>query len=392
MTDQLTRPQGGVTKLSDRRPGPDVVRALAMLGVIIMNYNGYTVVLGGRSEGSWVYSLFAPWDGPLSTRFAATFVLTAGVGVTLLTRSSVGDPAKTGNISWLLVRRGLLLYGGGMVFDMIWSGTILPYYGAMFVVAAVLWRLPKTALAAVAASSAALAWVVHGWVVDQEFAQHNVSWFIDPGAQSPRGLLINVLFNGTHPLFPWLAFFCAGIILGRLLDSPKALRVAFALGTTAWIVSWAVGLAAEANVPAPGTRPSRIMSVALSVSPWDRGIIYTLNALGFALIAFTAINGFANRSADSSTRERRGPRVGSLIVDNLRRAGQMSLTIYLSHALVFNLIVNWLGWVRPGTITQTLLFALGFWVIATSLAIAYQRRYGRGPAERIYRRLTGSSS
>ena len=39
-----------------------------------------------------------------------------------------------------LVRRGLLLYGGGLLFDTIWDGTILPYYGVMFVLAALLNR------------------------------------------------------------------------------------------------------------------------------------------------------------------------------------------------------------------------------------------------------------
>ena len=40
------------------------------------------------------------------------------------------------------MRRGLVLYGGGLLFDMIWPATILPYYGALFVVGAVLctWR------------------------------------------------------------------------------------------------------------------------------------------------------------------------------------------------------------------------------------------------------------
>ena len=37
---------------------------------------------------------------------------------------------------WRLVARGLLLYAFGLLFDFIWPGTILPYYGAMFVVAA----------------------------------------------------------------------------------------------------------------------------------------------------------------------------------------------------------------------------------------------------------------
>ena len=70
----------------ERLPGPDVVRAVALIGVVVMNYHGYLIIRGGARTGGWAAELFDPWTGPLSTRFAATFVLVAGVGVTLLTR------------------------------------------------------------------------------------------------------------------------------------------------------------------------------------------------------------------------------------------------------------------------------------------------------------------
>ena len=80
--------------LSKRLPGPDVVRAVAMFGVVVMNYHGYLVIRGGQLGDGQLDRLFDPWTGPLSTRFAATFVLTAGIGVTLMTRSSIGDPGR----------------------------------------------------------------------------------------------------------------------------------------------------------------------------------------------------------------------------------------------------------------------------------------------------------
>ncbi len=79
------------TAPASRLPGPDVVRAVALIGVVAMNYHGYLILRGvesgaGSVDGGWLDELFDPWAGPLSTRFAATFVLVAGVGVTLLTR------------------------------------------------------------------------------------------------------------------------------------------------------------------------------------------------------------------------------------------------------------------------------------------------------------------
>lgn len=354
------------TPTAARRPGPDVVRALAMAGVITMNYHGYLVLQGGQRTGGWLYDLFDPWTGPLSTRFAATFVLTAGVGITLLTRSSLGDPTRVTDMRWRLVRRGLLLYATGSVFDMVWDGTILVYYGAMFAVAAALFTLRSRWILAVGASAALAGWLIHWWEYERRLDGHDTTWLTDPGPRSPRGLVIDVFVNGTHPLFPWLAFLCAGIVLGRLLDRPWWRPAAVAAGFA--LFSLGTMLAASAT--------SERAIVLLSDHPFDRGVAYTMSALGTALLAFGAITWVADRFA------------GTAVVDALRRAGQTSLTIYLAHGLLFDLIVNWLDLVEPGGIATSLTFAWTTWLVITAAAVAYHRRYGRGPAERLYRRLT----
>ena len=90
-TDEVVPP----SESSDRLPGPDVVRAVALIGVVVMNYHGY-LMFRGAAVGvgdSTLDRFFDPFEGPLSTRFASTFVLTAGVGITLLTRRVVADRA-----------------------------------------------------------------------------------------------------------------------------------------------------------------------------------------------------------------------------------------------------------------------------------------------------------
>ncbi len=137
-TSTLTSPAAGSTR---RQPGPDVIRALALIGVVVMNYHGYLIIRGAARGDSWADDLFNPWTGPLATRFAATFVLVAGVGVTLLTRRTIGDTDRVTEMRWRLVRRGAVLYAGGLYLDMIWEGTIIPFYGAMFVIAAGMFTL-----------------------------------------------------------------------------------------------------------------------------------------------------------------------------------------------------------------------------------------------------------
>ena len=352
-----------------RRPGPDVVRAIAMLGVVVMNYHGYLVIRGAERDGGVVYDLFDPWTGPLSTRFATLFVLTAGVGVALMTASSIGDAERTRAMRWRLVRRGLVLYGVGLAFDMIWAGTILPYYGAMFVLAAAMftWRSRWLVVAGVVA--AALGWAIRWWRFERTLDGHDTSWLTNPPPSSPRGLALDVFVNGTHPLLPWLAFFCAGIVLGRVLSTGWWRPATIGAGLAMFSIANIVGTAAA------GSTDDRVRTL-LSDDPFERGLVYVASTLGSALVAFAAISWLADRFEEA------------WLVDVLRRAGQLSLTIYLAHALGFNLLVDWLDVVSPGGIGTALAFAAIYWVIAIAGAVAYQRRYGRGPAERVYRSLT----
>ena len=117
----------------------------------------------------------------------------------------------------------------------------------------------------------------------------------------------------------------------------------------------------------------------LSNDPFERGLAYTASALGTALMAF---------AVDHVDRRALSRRTGRSTC--LRRAGQMSLSIYIAHALVFNLLVDWLDIVDPGGLATALSFAAHrTGCLATAAAVAYHRRFGQGPAEYVYRKLTG---
>jgi uncharacterized membrane protein YeiB len=342
-----------------------------MFGVVLMNYRGYLVLRGGELGEGGMAGFLDPFAGPLATRFAATFVLVAGVGVSLLSASSVGDPVRMRAVRWRLARRGLVLYTLGLAVDLIWPGTILVYYGAMFALAAlvVTWRSAwLLMLGAVAAFSA---WAIAWWRLERRVEGGDTGWLDSPGLRSVRKVVLDLWVNGTHPMLPWLAFFTVGMVVGRLLrpDSPAAAwwrPAVLGAGTIAWGLSIALGGFAT------GTRGT----VLWSTDPYDRGGAYVLSALGTALLAFGAITWVADRFEDHP------------LVDWLRRAGQLSLSIYLLHVLVFNLVVDWLGWVEPGGWSTALAFSVIVWLLSLAVASWWQRRSGRGPAEAIERALT----
>ena len=359
------------TAPSARLAGPDVVRAIALIGVVVMNFHGYLILRdlaagGVHAPTGWLDELFDPWDGPLSTRFAATFVVVAGVGITLLTRRTV-EPVRIREMRWRLVRRGVFLYIVGLLLEEIWPGTIIVYYGVMFVLAAGIFTWRTRWIVAIGILTAIGSTALRSWQDVRDRDGASTRWLTSPGDDSIRRYVFDVFVNGTHPLLPWFSFLCAGLVLGRILPLPWWRRATVAAGLAL------VSAAALLSVVAGGG--DGLGAVVFSTNPYDRSIVYVASALGTALLAYATIDWLAGRFAAAT--------------DPLRRAGQLTLSLYVAHVLVFNLTVDWLGWIEPAGTSSALLFAAGFWVAAIALATWWQRRYGRGPAEFVYRAFGG---
>ena len=171
----------------------------------------------------------------------------------------------------------------------------------MFVIAAGLFTLRSTWVVVIGVAAALAGAGIAWWGLERRLDGHDTAWLFQPEGRSPRALLFDVFVNGTHPLFPWLAFFCAGIVLGRLLSTdwwrPAALAAGFTLFGLASMISGAIG-----------TGPAR--GVLASTDPFDRGLLYTASALGTALVAFAAISWLAERFVHTVPVERAAPRRG----------------------------------------------------------------------------------
>ncbi|MEX2627645.1 MAG: DUF418 domain-containing protein [Ilumatobacteraceae bacterium] len=360
------------TDPAERHVAPDVTRAIALFGVILMNYHGYLILRGAPRRDGGLSVLLDPWTGVFSTRFAATFVLVAGIGITLMTRSAIGDAGRVRALRWRLASRGVVLYAFGIGFDLVWPGTILPFYGAMFALAALMFTLRTRWLVLVGLGAAVAAWALAWWRIERGLAGHDVSWLFDPGPGSVRGVVFDVTVNGTHPLLPWLAFLCAGMVVGRSLGRP--LDTAYVVGTGLLLVG-AAFIVRALTIDA-ATIPSTRVRVLFSTDPFDRGLVYTASALGAALVAFGVIGWLAERFRDRAA------------VDVFARAGQVALTIYVLHALVFNVAVDQLGLLGTGSALVALLAAIAVWTPLVVGAAEWQRAFRRGPFEQVYRSIT----
>ena len=362
-----------------RIPSLDVTRAIALVGVVMMNYHAYlnTDKAFFPPRPSFAERVFNPLSGILTTRFAATFVLVAGMSIALLVQSAM----QSGNVELIrsaqmkLARRGLFLYAIGAAVQWVWPGTILFYYGAFLLISAVICTWSNRSLVAISVASIAVSTGLSAWR-GYQFFQGNFTQWLSPTPNTPRNLLIRTFFDYTHPVFPWITFICAGIILGRNLEHLAQLRTRIMLWSG--VALFATFLIRTFVMPDSITSQwDYVLQRALSTNNHDHSFLHVTSTLAIALLAFCSIS----LLTDS--------RPTSRIVEFLARTGQMTLSIYLAHVLVFNLVVHWLNWVRPTGLDTALVLSLSFYVVAVPVSSMLKRRYGIGPCERVYRAFGG---
>ena len=270
----------------------DVTRAVALIGVVVMNYHGYLILRGGPIGDVGDQPGLRPVDGP------AVDPLRGDVRDGRRHGHHVDDQPRPAQRRPLATQprsldaappRASCSTRSGSSFEWIWNGTILFFYGAFFMVGALLFTLRIRWLVADRRPSRRLrqrrcsggrskpdsdtSWLFEGWYT--------------PGAyRSPRRLLFDTFVNGTHPLLPWLAFLCAGMVLGRYLP----LR-----STSRWVLAaFGVVLVAGTYLANDLVRRHAVARRLLATDPFSRSLNYTVCALGSSIAAFCVIGWIAN--------------------------------------------------------------------------------------------------
>lgn len=356
-----------------RRVAPDVTRTLAMLGVIVINYHGF---LNARTLGDGFGDrLFHPFDGVLSTRFAATFVLMAGAGVALMSdgaRRSLDRDAFV-VVRVRLARRGLLLYAAGLALNHAWGGTILFYYGAYLIIAVVLVGLSDRTLVVLATGTIIAAAGLNAWLTSRPSGSERIEW-LDPYEIETIADLIGRTFTGyTHPVLPWLAFFIAGIVVGRHVE--RFHRHARSIALIGGLLT--AGTYLIHHVVSDLVTDGSGFEGFIGTEPFRRGLGYSVTTISIAITSFALVCVFVERFAPTR------------LVRVLQRAGQMTLTAYLLHVVVYYVLFGWWSIIDARGLTTALIVSTTLWIAIVLGSSWWRHRVGLGPAERLYRIIGG---
>ena len=374
----------------------DVARAVALVGVFSQNYV-VAFNLGALRSKSWPEAFHGPlaravdlYQGPLTTRFAAALVTVFGIGLTLLSR-------KEGFSPWVPVRRGLFLLVIGMWFNTVWPGTILPFYGVYLILLAGWtkvrrsWLLLLGALTITALTFASRLVVFLATERHPERFSEDLSWLVMReraggriGLSNPRGFVGSMLFWGAHPLLPWLTFGLVGMWIGRQQWQSHRFQARL-VGVGAVMLAAGYGLSSVMTRASWATDHGRYRwawGTAPSSPYFDPPIkfdspLYVVTTIGSALLGVGVVMLVATRLPNAR------------VVQALARAGTVTLSIYLLHAVVPAALFRWVYRDQHVGVGWALLIALAGWTLAIVLGSWWVRRIGLGPVERVLRAVGG---
>jgi len=357
--------QGNETrKRKSRIIGYDVARSLAVFGMVIVNFK---VVMGASENGpEWLVWLVGLFNG----RAAATFVILAGVGISMFSRKGriAQDRERIRQDRRTLFKRAVFLFVVGILYTPLWPADILHFYGVYIAIAALLLIASDRQLwlGAIGLSATFLLLV---FIFDYEKGwDFSTLTYVD--FWTFAGMLRHIFFNGFHPVIPWLAFVLIGIWLGRqeIKNTQVRRRILWAsifLATAAEILSKIlVKLFPGGMGSIFGTEPMPPMP------------LYIVAGAGTAIAIITLCLELTFRHPKAR------------IFPPLVATGQLALTLYVAHVVIGMGFLEIIGRLENQTLQFATISAAIFSGLAILFSYYWRKRFQRGPLEWVMRKVT----
>lgn len=347
----------------------DYARAWAIFGMIIVNYK---LAMQAENDGpAWLRAIASLFEG----RASALFVVLAGIGVSLMTaksRVSMNKDVIRQSRNTLYRRAAFLFIIGIFLLLMGWSADILHYYALFMLVASVLITVSDNiilslfAVILLASQSFLIAFdYSKGW--DTNFHEYTGFWTIE-------GFTRNLLFNGFHPIFPWLCFFLSGLWLGRkrwLYRGNRPMILLYSLSGAVVFEAISYGLIKWTS----SVLDIESANYLFTTKPMPPTMLYVLSATCLAVAVISICFYVVEKLGDSR------------LTQALINTGQLSLSHYIGHVLIGLGFLETVGYLENGRLSFAIVYGSGYFVIAMIFSYVWRKWIKRGPVELIMRRL-----
>lgn len=355
---------------SSRIVGYDIARGLAFIGMVIVNFK---IVMGASEAGpAWLVGLV----GLLEGRAVATFVVLAGVGMSLLSQQArvSGDSAKIAQVRMTLLKRAAFLFVFGLIFATVWPPDILHFYGVYIALGALLLLVSDRMLWVISAGFMVVFVGLLGLLDYDQGWNFETFGYLD--FWTVPGMMRHIFFNGFHPVFPWTAFLFIGMWLGRQQVHDRhwrrqmlvlSLTVAVITESLSWLLvqmtTAVAGMDAELAMALFGTE---------MIPPMPLYLI----AAGATAVSIILLCVMLTDRDDVPT-----------WWQPLIATGQFALTLYAAHIIIGMGILEGVGLLEHQSLGFAVGSAVAFSVLAIIFSTIWRRYFRRGPLEWVMRQL-----
>ena len=351
--------------------GIDVARALAVIGMIIVNFK----VVFGENGLSWVKSFASVFDG----KAAATFVVLAGIGLSLMTNSAIknNDQAKLKIARNRILKRALFLFIVGISYIAIWPADILHFYGVyMAIIVLLLSSSNKTIIISAISLIVVFPVLITFWNYETGWNFETLEY---QGFWTIKGFMRNLFFNGFHPVIPWTAFMLFGYWFGKQnLHNHKFIKKTFWTSTIVFTSIQILSYLSIAFLSEGNQEFAKELTEILGVNPMPPLPIYMFNGISIAFSLITACIIIAKRFENN------------IIIDALNKTGQLALTFYVAHVIIGMGIIEAINPSKMGkyAIEFSVMYALVFSLFCILFAVIWRKYKKSGPLEWLMRKVT----
>ena len=377
ISDSVSSPPAAVPGFGlppHRIAGYDFARALALLGMIFVNFRYQ--MQADEYGAPWLLQLANIVEG----RPAVTFVILAGAGLSLLNgynRQTTGFHPLQKPCSTIL-KRSAFLFIIGLLFTRIWHADILHFYGFYFAVAVFLVNASGRILFIVATALMTVSLLLS--LQFNFITPPKIESVWDPNFWTPKGFLEDLFVTGCYPVFPWMVYFLIGIWLGRQNLSDTRLQKRILQTAILCLLASGVLAALVNHVLISGSTLDKIPLIVLllDTDPFSPSLLAIFSAGGSALVVIVLCIIVAEKAGRSRW------------MAPFLATARMTLTLYLAHigiCQLFLIVIDRYDMEQP--LVFAWLCAAVFCLMALSFANLWIHRYGQGPFEKLMRWVSG---
>ncbi|WP_395373996.1 heparan-alpha-glucosaminide N-acetyltransferase domain-containing protein [Marinicella sp. W31] len=347
------------TSSTERLLGLDLARLLALIGMVVVNFNVVMLPAAVFDQSSGLAQL-------LQGRAAATFVILAGIGLGLMSQHQ-----NRNRFTRQSIKRILFLCVLGLLNLLIFPADIIHYYAFYFLLALPLIHKSSTLLGVLIGLLIATFLVLlltlnydQGW--NWLTYEYTELWTVS-------GFIRNLLFNGWHPIIPWFAFILFGLLLSRLDLRKKTIQwKLLLLGLSGFLmIEWISHQSMQYTLTIDPELPLLFSTQPIPPVPLYlfSGACFASLVIGLCLLLTKPLSQFR-------------------LLPILISAGQQTLTWYVAHIIIgMSLLesMHMIGNQNSATANQA---AVIFCSTAIIVGYAWSHFFRRGPLETLMRRLT----